>query len=344
MINKFRTKPHIILCFEALFRFLKKTVRNSNLLLEEYASYLAGYRGEKATDYTLSIYPHKNSWIYQDLRLNNGPFHFQIDTLIVTAKLIIILEIKNLRGELEYDSRTQQLIQKYGNVKKRHKSPILQAEAQKMNLIKWLNDRGFPPIPIETIAVISNPSSILVNVQDDPSIFNKLINLENLPPILNDLFDKYNVNRFDKKTITELNNYLLNAHNPLDTDLIKQFNVTENNLIKGIPCSKCEHYPMVRQNKTWFCQKCHHVDSKAHERVILDYFLLFNTTITNKECRELLQLKSSKTAYRLLRAMNLESTGNNSARKYHAPPLHEFPQNSSIPNDINSQNYNIEIR
>ncbi|SES87353.1 Nuclease-related domain-containing protein [Oceanobacillus limi] len=326
-----RTKPHVLLCYEALFRELKPKFRNNKTLQENYSNYLAGYRGEKYADYTISMYQQNSTLVYPGLRLTNGPFAFQIDSLIISEQVIFIIEIKNMKDELEYDSKTHQFIQKDGNKKKGYKSPILQAESQKANLQRWLQNNAMPPIPIETLVVVSNSSAIIINSQEDPSVFDKLIHLEVLPSKLAQLYSSYNKKYYDQNMLKLLNDKLLQGNTPLKVDLLTQLGINDNHLVKGIVCYNCDHFPLIREKRTWICPKCKKTNKKAHERKILDYFLLHNSTITNQQCRKLLQIDSARLSQLLLKSMSLKHTGENRGRKYLSPLLDEFPQDSFIP-------------
>lgn len=326
MIKKYRTKPYSLLCYEALFRRLKKPYRLNKTLQEDYLSFLSGFRGEKNADYTLSIFPHKNSQIYQDLRLQNKQFNFQIDSLLITQSFILILEIKNLKGEVEYNVTSQQLIQNDGVKRKGYKSPILQAETQKMHLTTWLQRINFPPIPIETIAVISNPSTILNNNGNQ-----QLIHLESLASQIAFLHAKYPKKILDQHMLKKLSRHLLKDNQPHKPDLIKQYKISEELLVEGIPCPACETSPMLRSRGKWMCPNCLHYDSKAHVQPILDYFLLYKNRISNRELRKYLQIESPRSAYLILQSMNLKFTGKNHGRVYHSPNLEQFPQDSNVP-------------
>ena len=140
----------------------------------------------------------------------------------------------------------------------------------------------------------------------------------------------------DKSMLKKLNHLLLKGATPLQSKLIERYGITEHHLIKGIPCPDCYGYPMFRSYKKWSCSKCSHFNATAQKRVILDYFLLHNNTITNKECRNLLQTESRKYIYITLNSMGLKRSGNTSARKYYAPHPDNFPQNSKVPNKTKS--------
>lgn len=325
-----RTKPYVMLCYEALFRWLQPHLRENKILQEEYANYRAGYMGEKNADYIVMSYPHKNAYFFQGIRLKLGPYHFQIDTLMITPAFILIIEIKNLRGELLYNPSTQQLIQIDGDQKKSQKNPILQAEAQKRQLMLWLQHFGIPPIPIETISVSANPSSI-ITYSDDTFTPKKFIQVESLPTLFDTLYQTYTKKVYDPVSMQNLNRKLLSENTQYKPDLIRQFDISERHLVKGLVCMNCNRYPLEYKFRKWKCKYCGKIDTDSYKQKIFDYFLLFEPTITNRVCREILQISSPKTARHLLYSLNLKYTGKNYARKYHSPSLEEFPQDSYVP-------------
>lgn len=334
----FRTKPYAVLTHEALFRNLKLQYRNNDFINSGYLAEIAGYRGERDVDYKLSLYPLSNSYVIQGLRLKNGPHYFQIDTLILTRNLFIILEVKNIKGELEYDPDFQQLTQRVGTEVKRIKNPIYQAEAQKRNLETFLHAMRLFDIPIEYLVVISDPKTILKCKQQNQEVFDKMIHAESLPLYLDKFLGQYQHDIMNISTLKKLHQHLLITQSPHQPQLLKKYAVNAQHLIDGIPCPSCQHYPMIRANQKWFCEKCSTSSRDTHIQVILDHFLLRQTTIANKECRELLHIPSEKIAYRMLTSMNLKWHGEKKGRKYSSPNLHDFPQNSVFPQG-NYSNY-----
>ncbi|WP_188632271.1 nuclease-related domain-containing protein [Lentibacillus kapialis] len=331
-----RNKPHELLAYEALFRRILKQYRHHEAIVSEYKRAKAGYDGEKNVDYKLSTYPCKDFFVFQGVRLENPPFYFQIDSLILTKKALYILEIKNQKGTFKYDSEQRQLTQSVNGEIKSYKDPILQAEAQKTHLQSWLAQHNIFNIPIETLVVVAYPSTVIENVTKDADVYNKIIHNESLHHQLDRLSSNYTKDILTNSDIKKLCQILIKGNMPLRTDILHSHNIGEHHLIKGIPCEKCDQYPMKRLYKKWQCPRCNAISYNAHERVILDLFLLHGPTITNKQCRELLQVASRKTIYVILNSMNLKHSGNNSARVYYSPSIQDFPQHSSIPIKFNN--------
>ncbi|MFD1361004.1 nuclease-related domain-containing protein [Lentibacillus salinarum] len=328
---KQRKKSHELLACEALFRRVLKEYRQKESIVSAYKREKAGYDGEKNVDYKLSTYPHKDLFVFQGIRLPNFPFYFQIDTLILTRRFIGILEVKNKKGTFNYDSKQQQLTQEVNGEVKSFKDPILQAKAQKTHLRGWLEKHGIFNVPIETLVVIAYPTTTIVNIREDPEVYNTIIHNESLHEHLNRLNRKYTKNILTNNSLKKLCRSLLDEDAPLRTDILTQLGINKQHLIAGIPCERCYAYPMNRLYKKWQCPSCLATDLKAHERIILDYFLLHQTSITNKECREVLQIDSPRTAHSILKSMHLQHDRENRARKYLAPSINDFPQRSTFP-------------
>lgn len=330
MIVKPRTKPHILLAYEALFRRLKKAFYNNEHIRNEYARFYAGYIGEKRVDYKLSLYPSSDLHLFYDLRLKQNDHYFQMDTLVLTRSFLCIIEIKNLKGTLIYDTLQKQLIQQADGKEIGFSDPVLQAETQKYNLENWLQQFNIQ-IPIETIIVSSHPTAIIKHTHNNPFHYNKFVHYDNLPSQLNERRKIYTKEILSSSRMKQLIT-LLKQHNvPLKSDLLGKFQITENHLVKGVVCKNCSYYPVDRLYKKWCCPKCNYSEKQSHQQLLYDYFLLFKQTITNSEYRALLQIPSPNTAYNLLNSMNLYTTGRNKGRKYHAPHISEFPQDTDFP-------------
>ncbi|MFD1172379.1 nuclease-related domain-containing protein [Oceanobacillus picturae] len=330
MISKPRLKSYRLLAYEALHRRFKKEYKDNEVFLQDYGRYYAGYLGEKRVDYTLSNFREENIFIIKDLRLNNYNHYFQIDTLLITPYNLIILEIKNFKGELSYDSLQKQFIQHADGKKTVYKDPIQQANTQKRNLAYWLQNFSMN-LPIDTLVISSNPATSIQNIQEDPQIYNQLIHSESIHFHLERIFKGYSEQRLNHSAQNKLYKLLLSHHVDYVPDLLEYYKISPEFLIQGVPCPKCVNSLMKKKNKTWICYECKNTSITAHKQVILDHFLLFKPTITNMECRKLLNIPSPSTAYLLLKGMKLQQSGKNRYRLYHSPPIQTYPQDKGIP-------------
>jgi hypothetical protein len=104
---------------------------------------------------------------------------------------------------------------------------------------------------------------------------------------------------------------------PPTSYLLKKYGIQRTDLISGIHCPFCtSRLPLIRDKQKWYCPCCHNFSIDAHVNGLKDYFLLFDTKITNKQFREFTHIKSPFTARRLLFSMNLNYSGANKVRVY----------------------------
>lgn len=73
---------------------------------------------------------------------------------------------------------------------------------------------------------------------------------------------------------------------------------------------------MIKIPRTWYCPNCKVNNNIAHQKALREWFLLFKRSITNKECREFLQIDDIYTTNRILQSMNLRSEGTFRNRSY----------------------------
>lgn len=111
MIIKERPIPYIILLLEALLRRIPKNHTKRLQIENDLNKWWASYRGEQSVDYHLDILPKDDVSILHSPRLNNNQNYFQIDTLLLFTKLIIIIEIKTFSGKVYFDKKNNQVIQ-----------------------------------------------------------------------------------------------------------------------------------------------------------------------------------------------------------------------------------------
>ncbi len=325
---KIRHKSQTLLAYEALFRRLLPRHRANETIRLEYLKKRAGYLGEKRIDYKLSLFPRKDYLHLPDLRLKNNMHFFQMDSIILTPRVIFIIESKNMKGILEYYSQERQLIQIDGDRRECYQDPLLQALTQQKHLQIWLRSIGLD-VPIEPIVVSTNQQAMIRNINNDPTFSHHFVTLENLLYKLDEMYEGYTNHVFNKEEINRLSGMLGHRNIPLKSYLMKQFNIKQHHLITGVPCNHCREFPIQKVKRTWHCPNCDQKGQANYQRVILDYFLLHNTAfITNGICRRILNIDSSSDALYLLKKMGLKTRGTNKGKKYFAPTLSQFPQDA----------------
>lgn len=317
MILKERNMPLLILQLEALLRRLPPLHPKIPLIKEELGKRMAGYKGEVSLDFPLDFLHNKNYFIFHDLRLPDQTRFFQIDTLVLSNKFVVILEVKNMSGILYFDTVYNQLIRIKNGVERVFPCPILQVNRQASQLKSWLSATGLPGgIPIYSMVVISNPQTGIKVIPPHINLSQKVIHRDTLPNKIQQIEKSIAEKQISEKLLKKFIRLLKKHNTERDASILTRFQIGEAEVLKGIFCPSCNHLPLVRIKRTWHCPSCKKNSRDAHIKAIHDYSLLFGLTITNKDLREFLQLESPDIASRLLKSMSLPQTGANKSRKY----------------------------
>ncbi|HWO74583.1 MAG TPA: nuclease-related domain-containing protein [Bacillus sp. (in: firmicutes)] len=314
MISLTRSIPIQILIIEALFRRLSPNHRMLPKLREEYNKRKKGLAGENKIDYYLEFLPPNQFHIFHGLRLicDNRPF--QIDTLLISRKFILLIEVKNISGKLYFDEVYKQLIWTNDDGDEQViQDPLEQVKRQSRQFVKWIGSHH--NIPIEHLVVIGNPRTY-IDPKSGPVYRNHILHAHALEEKVQEISSNYQTDLLSHKAFKQLITQILNSHNPLAIDPQKTYQYSSSDIIKGIQCPKCEKFEMKRVQQKWACPHCKAASRNAHKQAILDYLLLIKPSITNRECRDFLKISSASTAHHLLMSMGLSFTGSNKSRKY----------------------------
>jgi ribosomal protein L37AE/L43A len=233
----------------------------------------------------------------------------------------IIIEVKNLAGELYFDKEFRQLIRTLNGKTECFSDPLAQVDRQRELLIKWLANHKLPPISLEKLVVISNLQTIIRASQGYKEVYETVCKADQILHKVK-LFDqKQTQSGIDQKGLEKIKRSLLTKQISDVKFIRNQFDIDESDLISGVLCPNCEYQVMQYKSKSWLCNMCGYKDKKAYIEAIKEYFLLFKPQIKNKELRGFLGVPSSRTATYILSQMNLPHTGNNIGRTYFPPPL-----------------------
>ncbi|WP_209124995.1 nuclease-related domain-containing protein [Alkalihalobacillus sp. BA299] len=281
-------------------------------IAEEVAKSIAGYNGEKSIDFHLSFLDKQKYIILHDIRISdNEGRYFQIDTLLLSTNFILIIEVKNISGTLFFDENFHQLIRLINDKEEAFPDPLLQVRRQKQQLQGWWNKQKYPELPIESMIVISNPSTII-----KAAPYMKVVHAASLPYKITNLNRVHKQELLNVKVLKKITNTLLKQHVPLEHDFLKQYGILKTELLKGVHCQECNEITMTRKRGYWYCSKCQHRSSYAHKLALNDYALLIETKITNQKFRDFIGISSSTIATKLLSELNLKHSGETKGRKY----------------------------
>lgn len=318
MIVKKRIFPFRIKLNDAILRRLPVNHPKQADVIKDNLKAWAGHRGEEALDYYTSLLHEEKFHIFQGLRLESGQTHFQMDSLLLSPSLALIIDAKNMAGTLTFNSTFNQMERTFNDKTDIYEDPILQVKRHRLLLLKWLKDHQFPQIPIEYLVFSSNPSTALRNPYNDPEVYQRVCPPGKIIFKIEEFLSKYKKEVLTIKEQKKLSKLLLKSDAPAGSHL-HQFKILPSDYLTGVQCPTCSRYAMERYGGTWNCTYCGATAKDAHHQAIKDYFLLINDTITNKQFREYLHIQSPKLATKLLANMNLKSHGKTRRSCYYTP-------------------------
>ncbi|REJ10245.1 nuclease-related domain-containing protein [Halobacillus trueperi] len=312
MIVKKRTFPRDIEQLQAIERRLHESHPQRLQVKEHLKTRLSGHKGELALNFPLSYLP-SHYRIFHHLRLYDGTHYFQVDCLILTDQWILIIEAKNIGGELFYNQRFNFLSRTWDEGPQTFSDPVLQVRRHRRQLQQWLHIKSFPDIPIYCLVANSHPGTSINT--DDPSL-DIVIRTEALPEKVEEI-DHNHIGERLSQTLTELiSKEILESDSPITYDYMKELSINDSNIKKGVFCTGCQRLAMFWDYGQWKCNKCSHKDKVAHHPALKDYCLLNGPKITSKDLRGFLLIDSIHNSQRILKMMHLKHEGNNKGRVY----------------------------
>ncbi|MGX9133185.1 nuclease-related domain-containing protein [Rummeliibacillus sp. JY-2-4R] len=311
MIVKAYSDTHYLQAIKNLSYRLSSTNPKRQELEFEYNRIKAGDTGEKFVMEKLAqLQLPYDFYLFHNLFLNLGS-KMQIDILFLTKYYAIIFEIKNIKGKIEFTKNPDQLMRTLPNGDiDGFDSPELQLKEYIYELKSFFLKQGMN-IPVSGAIIFPFSSSFIMRPPTDTKVLRKngikafIREMET-----NKVFLNNNQIEFLKKRF--LRNHL--EYNPYP--LMNRYNISKESIIKGVLCPKCGVYGMQRSAYYWYCKSCQHKSKNAHENAIKDYLTIISDSVTNKECRDFLNVQDIDQMTKMLRKMNLKKVGKFRYTKY----------------------------
>ncbi|WP_167449530.1 nuclease-related domain-containing protein [Halobacillus trueperi] len=311
MIIKPRIIPPDIAHLEMLLHRIKPHHTKIPQLEEILSAKQAGWSGEQSLDFHLDYLkgPH---YILHNLRLNDGRHFFQIDTVILFPSFILILEAKNMIGQISIHREKREMRRDTEGFQ----DPVEQAERQKYLLDEWLYNHLGIRMPVDFLVVFTNRRCTLEFDSSDSSIYEKVIRATSLIDTIEKKKGFYPRRLFGKKELSRIGQALVDAHKEYIPDYMSRYNLNYSDLQKGVRCPACGKYSMKRTKMKWECSVCFHISLYAHEQALREYAVLVAKIISNKEARDFLRISSRHVVYRLLSAYCKERRGSTKKARF----------------------------
>ncbi|MCG7345887.1 NERD domain-containing protein [Sporosarcina sp. ACRSL] len=296
---------------EALLRRLPEHHSRYADIENELRKTRAGENGERilANVFQQYQFPFKH-YVFHDVNLQSTG-KFQIDTLFLFKQGAVILEVKNIAGHIRFSEEHNQMTRTLENGQvDAFECPSVQLERNKILLEDWFHAHHIS-MPIYQAAVFPRPQQQFENLRKDLTL---LFPLE-IPVYLRRLSSFHPT--IDVSQLTDIANKITDAHREYDPfPLTTTYGILPSELLPGVRCKQCGSFGMQSIYNGWGCRHCGKVDPHAHVQALLDYFMLIDYRISNKEFRRFLQLDSVQKAKRILGQLGIPFEGEKKGRFY----------------------------
>ncbi len=307
-----REKPVKLLWLEALKRRLFEEDPDFGFYHEQFRRLNAGFAGEKRVDreWHELICPYTFSVLHNLILINSAQHSHQLDTLFICSHFMLIVEIKNINGRLDFDDFTHQCIRTKPNGTVEGFPNAITQTQRHMQFLKVIFQNY--SLPIEGAVIISNPSAIIASHPNTIPIFH----VSGLQKHLNSLFEKYTKTILSNEQLTQITQQLLTRNQPSKIPT----SIDPSRFRQGVLCPKCQYKSQMHYARgIWRCSSCQYASEEIFAEALQDYRNLVKPTITNKQLREFFDIPSSDAANRLLRKFQFPYTGSFKNRVYHLP-------------------------
>lgn len=331
IMNKIKIEqPIIINKLEILLKRCPAIHLKRPQIVESLRKYRSGFNGEQSLAYYYRYLPKNDISYLPGLRILHDGYYFQMDLLVVTPNFLLIMEIKNHAGHLYFDDKVNQMIRTLDVNRVAFEDPVLQVNRQRYHLVQLMQQHKFPDIPIETLVVVANPSTIVEFSPTYKEAMQKVIKSPQLQLKFIEFQQRYKNNILENKTRKKLVKQLFKLHDVYNPDVCELFQIDKCELITGVLCPTCKPPSIMHyRGANWRCATCPHTSKTAHVDALKDYAMLISPTITNRECKNYLHTPSTSVTTHLLRALHLPYTGYTKSRSYNLLPLVEATEKDS---------------
>lgn len=299
---------------ESLLNRISTNHKQRDYLENQLHRAAAGIRGEgkmvrKFKEFSWEEH-HMPVW---DLNMKIGDWTVQIDGLLLTDRCAIVMDSKNVSGEIHYDAGTEEYYKKEvpsGEIFHLD-NPVFQLKKH-IDFIKMLFRIYNINLPV-TGLIVYTANSCVFRAKPPGALICKTYQMnEYLYQIL-----RASPQVAVSKPIQEIGKLIAANQVPFKkSPLSEHYRIELKDLKTGVYCNKCKTHGMQRIKKSWICASCGSKDSTADHLAVQEYFSLISDELTNKRFREFTGIESSDAARRVLSKYDLEITGERKMRIY----------------------------
>ena len=231
-----------------------------------------GLEGENKVAYELKT-SGIDMYVLHDIYLEIGELTAQIDYIVVTRKLIYIIECKNLYGNIEIDSMGN-FVRQFGSSSPKEGiySPITQnqrhlrvlkeirKESKGNFLLKMAFEKNFDA-NYKSIVVLANPKTYLNAKYAKKEVKQQVIRADQLVSYIKETNGSAKTESMSEKAMLELANFYLGKHVQEHSDYARRY---EEMIAQNEPASKPNEAELVQKLKEFRLQQSRKENIKAY--------------------------------------------------------------------------------
>lgn len=241
-----------------------------------------------------------------DVNLRMQDWKVQIDGLLLAESCAIVIESKNIQGEIHFERETDEFYRFTEDRKKTVlEDPTIQLAKHIRFLEKWFADKNIQ-LPVDGVVVFTSKQCQFIS----KPLHHHICKTYQLIHFLHKILQQYPQMPISHKLSEIIRTFSSNQSSFNRIPLCSYYRIDPRNFMSGMWCRTCERYTGQSRNKAgWKCSKCSQFDYAASELAIREYFSLVSDTLSNRELRAFCNISSPSVASRLLAEFDLEAEG-----------------------------------
>lgn len=302
------------LAIECLLKRISSNHKQHGYLENQLHRATAGIRGEGKMVKKFKEFSYDGNYLpVWDLNMKLGEWVVQIDGLLLTDRCAIVLDSKNVSGEIHYDPVNEEYYKKTmpGGEILTMDNPVFQLKKHIHFVRKWFSLHHIN-LPV-TGLIVYTANNCVFNAKPPDALICKTYQMNQyLYRILRDSpLTAVSCPIEDIKKLIAANQVPFKL-----TPLSEFYKIDQRDVKTGVYCSKCFSYRMQRVKKSWICAACGNKDAAADRLAVQEYFSLIDRELTNRKFREFSGIVEPAAVWRILAKYDLEVSGERKMRVY----------------------------
>lgn len=280
------------------FADLEKELRNAE----------AGVRGEyRLKRKFIEFYTERKFEIMWNVSLSLGDWPVQIDGLLLTGTAAMVIESKNISGDLYFNNETGEFYRINAQGEKTvMDNPAIQVEKHIRFIKAWFSKQSIH-LRVDGLLVFTAIQSELKTLPQNIHTCRVHQMIEKLFRVLNNHPNPL----YTDSSLKDLRVLIESRQTPyVQKPVSLYYSIDQRNFATGIYCVNCKTHTIKRHHGKWFCSQCGATNNEAAFQAVREYFAIMGGPVSNKTIREFTGISDRHQVKRLLAGNKLMIKGN----------------------------------